>query len=40
MIAKKGLWALLAHLLRLLQLAKAVAKSLRHRLLHSQPALG
>jgi IS5 family transposase len=40
MIAKKGLRALLALLLRLLRLAKAGAISLRPRLLHSQPALG
>jgi hypothetical protein len=40
MIAKKGLRALLAPLLRLLRLAKAGAKSLRPRLLHAQPALG
>jgi hypothetical protein len=40
MIAKQGLRALLALLLRLLRLAKAVAKSLRPGLMHSQPALG
>lgn len=40
MIAKTGLRALLALLLRLLRLAKAGAISLRPRLLHSQPALG
>jgi hypothetical protein len=40
MIAKKGLRAMLALLLRLLRLAKAGAKSLRLGMMHSQPALG
>jgi IS5 family transposase len=40
MIAKKGLRALLALLLRLLRLATMGPKSLRPRLLHAQPALG
>ena len=40
MIAKKGLRALLALLLRLLRLAKAGAISLRPGMIHSQPALG
>jgi IS5 family transposase len=40
MIAKKGLRALLALLLRLLRLAKAGSISLRPGMLHSQPALG
>jgi IS5 family transposase len=39
-IAKKGLRALLALLLRLLRLAKAGAKSLRPGLMHAQLALG
>jgi IS5 family transposase len=40
MIAKKGLRALLALLLRLLRRAAMGQKSLMPRLLHSQPALG
>jgi hypothetical protein len=40
MIAKKGLRALLALLLRLLRLAKAGAKSLRLGMMHSQLAIG
>jgi hypothetical protein len=40
MIAKEGLRALLALLLRLLRLATMGPKSLRPRLLHAQPALG
>jgi hypothetical protein len=40
MIAKKGLRALLALLLRLLRRAKAGAISLRPGMMHSQPALG
>jgi IS5 family transposase len=40
MIAKKGLRAMLALLLRLLRRATMGPKSLRPRLLHSQPALG
>jgi IS5 family transposase len=40
MIAKKGLRALLALLLRLLRLASMGPKSLRPRLMHAQPALG
>jgi IS5 family transposase len=39
-IAKKGIRALLALLLRLLRLAAMGPKSLKPRLLHSQPALG
>jgi IS5 family transposase len=40
MIAKKGLRALLAFLLRQLRLAAMGPKSIRPHLLHSQPALG
>jgi IS5 family transposase len=40
MIAKKGLRALLALLLRLLRLAAMGPKSLRPGMMHSQPALG
>jgi IS5 family transposase len=40
MIAKKGIRALLALLLRLLRLAAMEPKSLRPGLMHSQPALG
>ena len=40
MIAKKGLRALLALVLRLLRLAAMGTKSLQPRLMHSQPALG
>jgi hypothetical protein len=40
MIAKKGIRALLALLLRLLRRAEAVTKSLRPGMMHAQPALG